>query len=82
MDIIPIVAGVVAGIVVIGLLLLLLWKILTTIFDRLEYSKFQEDLKNCKWAKVCNFYLIFNFSFSKPVHKTYLKRKDKAKRIC
>lgn len=53
-NIVPIAAGVVGGVVAIGLLLLLLWKILTTIFDRIEYSKFEEDLKQCKWAQVGN----------------------------
>jgi hypothetical protein len=52
-NIVPIAAGVVGGVVAIGLLLLLLlWKILTTVFDRIEYSKFEEDLKQCKWAQV------------------------------
>ncbi|KAK0049467.1 integrin beta-1 [Biomphalaria pfeifferi] len=50
-DILPIVAAVVGGVVAIGLLLLLLWKILTSIFDKIEYARFQEDLKQCKWAK-------------------------------
>lgn len=36
----------------IGLLLLLLWKILTTIHDRLEYAKFLRDRDLAKWPRV------------------------------
>ncbi|KAG5265319.1 hypothetical protein AALO_G00240950 [Alosa alosa] len=48
-DIIPIVAGVVAGIVLIGLALLLIWKLLTIIHDRREFAKFEKEKMNAKW---------------------------------
>ncbi|XP_028987123.1 integrin beta-1-like isoform X2 [Betta splendens] len=48
-DIIPIVAGVVAGIVLIGLALLLIWKLLMIIHDRREFAKFEKEKLNAKW---------------------------------
>uniref|UniRef100_A0A8D0A896 Integrin beta n=1 Tax=Sander lucioperca TaxID=283035 RepID=A0A8D0A896_SANLU len=45
-DIIPIVAGVVAGIVLIGLALLLIWKLLMIIHDRREFAKFEKEKMN------------------------------------
>ncbi|CAB1340774.1 unnamed protein product [Coregonus sp. 'balchen'] len=48
-DIIPIVAGVVAGIVLIGLTLLLIWKLLMIIHDRREFAKFEKEKMNAKW---------------------------------
>ncbi|XP_059140865.1 integrin beta-1-like [Physella acuta] len=70
-DILPIAIGVVGGVVAIGLLLLLLWKILTTIFDRVEYSKFQEDLKQCKWAQQDNpFYKGATTTYKNPMLDT------------
>jgi len=52
-DIIPIVAGVVAGIVLIGLALLLIWKLLMIIHDRREFAKFEKEKMNAKWDTVC-----------------------------
>ncbi|KAJ8278050.1 hypothetical protein GJAV_G00083280 [Gymnothorax javanicus] len=48
-DIIPIIAGVVAGIVLIGLALLLIWKLLMIIRDRREFAKFEKEKMNAKW---------------------------------
>uniref|UniRef100_A0A3Q2YLE6 Integrin beta n=1 Tax=Hippocampus comes TaxID=109280 RepID=A0A3Q2YLE6_HIPCM len=48
-EIIPIVAGVVTGIVLIGLALLLIWKLLTIIHDRREFAKFEKEKMNAKW---------------------------------
>ncbi|XP_017287388.1 integrin beta-1a isoform X1 [Kryptolebias marmoratus] len=48
-DIVPIVAGVVAGIVLIGLALLLIWKLLMIIHDRREFAKFEKEKMNAKW---------------------------------
>lgn len=54
-DIIPIVAGVVAGIVLIGLALLLIWKLLMIIHDRREFAKFEKEKMNAKWDTVSPF---------------------------
>ena len=51
-DIIIIVLGVVGGVVGVGLILLLLVKLLTSLFDRLEYQTFVKELQSPKWAKV------------------------------
>ncbi|KAB5535633.1 hypothetical protein PHYPO_G00120130 [Pangasianodon hypophthalmus] len=48
-DIIPIVAGLVAGIVLIGLALLFIWKLLMIIHDRREFAKFEKEKMNAKW---------------------------------
>jgi len=44
-----IVLGVVLGILFIGLALLLIWKLLTTIHDRREFAKFEKERQNAKW---------------------------------
>lgn len=47
-----IVFGLIAGIVAIGVLTLIIWKIVTTIHDRREYAKFEKERENAKWATV------------------------------
>lgn len=44
-----IVLGVIAAIVLIGLALLLLWKLLTTIHDRREFARFEKERMMAKW---------------------------------
>ncbi|XP_065644709.1 integrin beta-1 isoform X3 [Hydra vulgaris] len=48
-DILAIILGVIAGIVGIGLALLLIWKLLATIQDRREFARFDKETKNAKW---------------------------------
>uniref|UniRef100_A0A8C4QNL6 Integrin beta n=1 Tax=Eptatretus burgeri TaxID=7764 RepID=A0A8C4QNL6_EPTBU len=48
-NILAIIAGVVAGIVFIGLALLLIWKLLMILHDRREFAKFEKDRLNAKW---------------------------------
>lgn len=52
--VLPIVLGVIAGIILIGLLLLLLWKLLVTIHDRREYARFEKERDNARWNLVCH----------------------------
>ncbi|RZF37188.1 hypothetical protein LSTR_LSTR014396 [Laodelphax striatellus] len=47
--ILGIVLGVIGAIVLIGLALLLLWKLLTTIHDRREFAKFEKERTLAKW---------------------------------
>lgn len=47
-----IVLGVIGAIVLIGLALLLLWKLLTTIHDRREFAKFENERQMAKWDTV------------------------------
>lgn len=61
--ILAIVLGVIAGIVLIGLVLLLLWKLLTIIHDRREYAKFEKERLMARWDTVsfhifCIFLLV------------------------
>uniref|UniRef100_U5EVW7 Integrin beta n=1 Tax=Corethrella appendiculata TaxID=1370023 RepID=U5EVW7_9DIPT len=44
-----IVLGVIAAIVLIGLAILLLWKLLTTIHDRREFARFEKERMMAKW---------------------------------
>uniref|UniRef100_A0A5S6QH31 Integrin beta n=1 Tax=Trichuris muris TaxID=70415 RepID=A0A5S6QH31_TRIMR len=47
--VLAIVLGVIAGIVLIGLILLLIWKLLTMIHDRREYARFEKERLMAKW---------------------------------
>ncbi|KAK8731943.1 hypothetical protein OTU49_007346, partial [Cherax quadricarinatus] len=49
-----IVFGLIAAIVAIGLLTLLIWKLLTTIHDRREYAKFEQERKAAQWETAEN----------------------------
>ena len=42
----------IAAIVVVGMAVLMLWKLLTTIHDRREYAKWDSERKNAKWDTV------------------------------
>ncbi|KAJ8878260.1 hypothetical protein PR048_018837 [Dryococelus australis] len=48
-NILGIVLGVIGAIVLIGLALLLLWKLLTTIHDRREFARFEKERMMAKW---------------------------------
>lgn len=53
-----IVLGVIAAVVLVGLALLLLWKLLTTIHDRREFARFEKERMMAKWDTV-RFILCF-----------------------
>lgn len=50
-NILAIVLGVIGGIVGIGLILLLIWKLLIMMADRVEYQKFERERQKSKWKK-------------------------------
>lgn len=52
-----VVLGVIAIIVLIGLAILLLWKLLTTIHDRREFAKFEKERMMAKWDTVSSQFL-------------------------
>jgi protocadherin alpha len=54
------VLGVIGGIVLFGLLLLLIWKIVTSIHDRREYAKFEKERAMSKWDRVSSIYKLRN----------------------
>lgn len=73
-----IVLGVIAAIVLIGLAMLLLWKLLTTIHDRREFARFEKERMMAKWDTVSfwSFWLknlLINFSFSFTGRKSNLQ---------
>ena len=47
-----IIVGVVAAIVAMGMVFIMLWKVLTTIHDRREYAKFEEERMKARWDTV------------------------------
>ncbi|CAL4103920.1 unnamed protein product, partial [Meganyctiphanes norvegica] len=49
-DVTSIVLGVVGAIVMVGLITLLLWKFITTVHDRKEYARFQEEQSRVRFA--------------------------------
>ncbi|ESO84518.1 hypothetical protein LOTGIDRAFT_196574 [Lottia gigantea] len=53
-DMVPIIAGVLGGIVGLGIFLLALWKILTSVYDNREYAKFQQEVDQVRWAQESN----------------------------
>ncbi|KAI6220095.1 Integrin beta-PS [Aphelenchoides fujianensis] len=60
---------VIAGIVLLGLLLLCLWKLLTVIYDRREYVRFEKDRLNARWdANENPIYKQATTTFRNPVY--------------
>lgn len=53
-----IISAVIAAIVLIGLALLLLWKLLTTIHDRREFARFEKERMMAKWDTVSEFFSL------------------------
>ncbi|CAL4140762.1 unnamed protein product, partial [Meganyctiphanes norvegica] len=49
LDILGIVLGVIGAIVAVGLALLLMWKVLTTIHDRREFARFEKERMMARW---------------------------------
>ncbi|XP_061463592.1 integrin beta-2 [Rhineura floridana] len=53
-NIAAIVGGTIAGVALIGLLLLLIWKLLTELIDRKEYHRFEKEKSKAKWNDADN----------------------------
>ncbi|XP_067844109.1 integrin beta-2 [Heptranchias perlo] len=53
-NIIAIVSGGVAGVLLIGLAILLIWKLVTELYDRKEYRKFEKEKSKAKWNDADN----------------------------
>ncbi|KAK3603663.1 hypothetical protein CHS0354_017383 [Potamilus streckersoni] len=45
-----IVLPIVAGIIGVGLILLIIWKVLTSWYDKIEYQRFKQEVDNPKWG--------------------------------
>ncbi|CAK9304234.1 unnamed protein product [Gordionus sp. m RMFG-2023] len=48
----PIILPIVIGIIMIGLIVLLIWKLITYLHDTREFAKFEKDKENAKWDSV------------------------------
>ncbi len=44
--------GIVVGILLVGLVLLLIWRLLTYIHDRREFNQFEKERENARWEAV------------------------------
>ena len=74
-DIMGIVLGVIGAIVAIGLALILMWKVFTTIHDRREFARFEKERMLAKWDTVRDFalsyYLLKENLFNLIYHNKY-----------
>lgn len=70
---IPLIAGIVGGVLFLGLLALGLWKLAVTIYDRKEFERFQKEAQRAKWNTEDNpLYEKATTTFKNP---TYAGRK-------
>lgn len=53
-----IVLGVIGGIVAVGLAILLVWKLVTTISDKRELARFEKETQDAKWDTVSWHWLV------------------------
>ena len=51
--------GVSGAIFAVGLLLLLIWKLLTSLLDTMEYKKFATEINDPKWGFVSVILILF-----------------------
>jgi len=63
-NVLAVILGVIGGIILIGLALLLIWKLLVTIHDRREFARFEKERANARWDMVCHPHVILGVSFS------------------
>lgn len=62
--------GVTGSIVIAGIIMLLVWKICTTIHDRREYAKFEQERKGVRWHANKNpLYKETKTEFINPAYK-------------
>ncbi|KAL3123583.1 hypothetical protein niasHT_005128 [Heterodera trifolii] len=76
LPVLVIVLIVIAGIVLLGLLLLLLWKLMTIIYDRREYARFEKERLQARWEANENpLYKQATTTFKNPVYAGDAKNK-------
>lgn len=62
------------AIFLIGLLLLLIWKLLTMLYDSMEYSRFESEIQNPAWERSENpIYKECVTTVQNPMHETQFK---------
>ena len=71
-DIMGIVLGVIGAIVAIGLALILMWKVFTTIHDRREFARFEKERMLAKWDTVSELRSVISI-FRKTLNSYELK---------
>ncbi|CAK9831191.1 Integrin beta-PS [Anthophora retusa] len=71
-NVLGVAVGLIVSTVILGFLILLIWKILTTIHDRREYAKFEQERKLAKWDRGDNpLYKQATLTFKNPTYKEY-----------
>ena len=50
--ILEIILGVIGGIVFLGLVALLIWRLIATLHDRRDFAKFEKETKTAQWNSV------------------------------
>lgn len=62
--------GVIGSIIIGGLLMLITWKVVTTIHDRREYAKFENERSNSQWNRSDNpLYRQATSTFKNPLYR-------------
>ncbi|XP_072391431.1 integrin beta-PS-like [Diabrotica undecimpunctata] len=68
-DALPWILGVIATILIAGFIMLLIWKIVTSIHDKREYAKFENERKKLKWGNNHNpLYKEATSTFANPAY--------------
>ena len=57
------IGGIVGGTFLIGLVILILWKVMVTIHDKREFSRFEREEQLRQWSPVIYIYLIVKYTF-------------------
>lgn len=54
------------AIFLLGLLLLLIWKLLTMLYDNMEYSRFESEIQNPVWERVSyqSYYFLVSVNYA------------------
>ncbi|XP_019623785.1 PREDICTED: integrin beta-1-A-like [Branchiostoma belcheri] len=68
-NILPIILGIVAGIVLIGLALLIIWRVLIYLYDRNEYQRFEREQQKTKFSSDIN--PLYRETTTKFLNPTY-----------
>ncbi|XP_033127711.1 integrin beta-1-like [Anneissia japonica] len=65
-----IILGIVIGIIIVGLILLLVWRLLTYIHDKREFAKHEQERKNAKWGAAQNpIYKPSTSTYKNPMYR-------------
>lgn len=64
-NIAAIVGGTIAGVALIGLLLLVAWRLVAELIDRREYHRFEKEKSKAKWNEVRCLTLVGRYSIKK-----------------